>query len=92
MKREINQITVLIKCITEKKFTAHQKCFLNKFLKNYGNTKMTALKLKCTMLKQDFKSKTEKLKFQKKIIEWKKVNKLFYKHSMAKIQRMFIEQ
>ena len=38
---------------------------------------MTALKLKCTMLKQDSKSKTEKLKFQKKITERKKINKLF---------------
>ena len=31
------------------------------------------------MLKQDFKSKTENLKYQKKIIERKKINKLFYK-------------
>ena len=40
---------------------------------------MTTLEFKCTMLKQDLKSKTEKLKYQKKIIERKKINKLFYK-------------
>ena len=31
------------------------------------------------MMKQDLKSKTEKLKYQKKIIEIRKINKLFYK-------------
>ena len=30
------------------------------------------------MMKQDLKSKTEKLKYQKKIIEIRKINKLFY--------------
>ena len=40
---------------------------------------MTTLEFKCTMLKQDLKSKTEKLKYQKKIIERKKIKKLFYK-------------
>ena len=79
VRREINQITVLIKCKTEKQFTVHQKRLLNKFLKNYGNTKLTTLEFKCKMLKQDLKSKTEKLKYQKKIIERKKINKLFYK-------------
>ena len=79
VRQEINQINVLIKCKLEKQFTTHQKRLLNKFLKNYGNTKMTTLEFKCTMLKQDLKSKTEKLKYQKKIIERKKINKLFYK-------------
>ena len=79
MRREINQINVLIKCKTEKQFTTHQKRLLNNFLKHYGNTKMKTLEFKCTMLKQDLKSKTEKLKYQKKIIERKKINKLFYK-------------
>ena len=58
---------------------SQKKRFLNKFLKNYGNTKMTTLEFKCTMLKQDLKSKTKKLMYQKKIIERKKINKLFYK-------------
>ena len=40
---------------------------------------MTTLECKCAILKQDLKSKTEKLKCQKKIIERKKINKLFYK-------------
>ena len=70
--RELNQKI-------EKQITAHQKRFLNFFLKDYGNTKVTLLKSKCKMLKQDLKSKTEKLKDQKKIIERKKINKLFYK-------------
>ena len=81
VRREINQITVLIKCKTEKQFTAHQKRLLNKFLKNYGNTRMTTLKFKCTMLKQDLKSKTEKLRYQKKIIERKKINETILQRS-----------
>ena len=40
---------------------------------------MTTLKFKCKILKQDLNSKTEKLKYQKKIIERKKIYKLFYK-------------
>ena len=57
VRQEINQINVLIKCKIEKQFTAHQKRLLSKFLKNHGNTKMTTLEFKCTMLKQDLKSK-----------------------------------
>ena len=40
---------------------------------------MATLEFKCTMLKRDLKSKTEKLKYQKTIIERKKIKKLFYK-------------
>ena len=40
---------------------------------------MTTLKFKCKILKQDLKSKSEKLKYQKKIIEPKKIYKLLYK-------------
>ena len=40
---------------------------------------MATLEFKCTMLKQDLKSKTEKLKYQKEIIERQEINKLFYK-------------
>ena len=79
MRQEINQINVLTGCKTQKQFTAHQKHLLNKFLKNYGNTKMATLEFKCIMLKLDLKSNTEKLKYQKEIIERKKINKLFYK-------------
>ena len=62
LEKSINQITVLIKCKTEKQFTTHQKRLLDKFLKNYGNTKMATLEFKCTILKQDLKSKTESTK------------------------------
>ena len=62
MRQEINQINVLTGCKTQKQFTAHQKHLLNKFLKNYGNTKMATLEFKCTILKQDLKSKTESTK------------------------------
>ena len=61
LRREINQINVLIKCKTEKQFTTHQKLLLNIFSKIYGNTKMTTLEFKCIILKQDLKIKTEKL-------------------------------
>ena len=84
VRREINQINILNKCETEKQFPAHQKRLLNKFFKNYGNTKMTTLEFKCTTLKQDSKSKTEKLKYQKKI-------RKLMTYSI-KIQRKFIEQ
>ena len=40
---------------------------------------MTTLEFQCLTMKQDLKSKTEKLKYQKKIIEIRKINKLFYK-------------
>ena len=80
VRREINQITVLIKCETEKQLTAHQKRLLNNFFKkSYGNIRMATLKFKCRMLKEDLKSKTEKLRYQKKIIERKKTKKLFCK-------------
>ena len=40
---------------------------------------MTTHEFNCTMLKQDLKSKTQKLKYQKEITECKKINKLFHK-------------
>ena len=48
---------------------------------------MTTLEFKCTILKQDLKSKTEKLKYQKKIIERKKI-KLFYKYPKKVYRKM----
>ena len=59
--------------------TIHRSPKTSEFLTNYGNTKMTTLQFKFTMLKQDLKSKTAKLRYQKKIIERKKINKQFYK-------------
>ena len=50
VRREINKVNVLIKCKTEKQFTTHQKHLLNKFLKNYCNTKTETLEFKCSML------------------------------------------
>ena len=41
---------------------------LHNFLEKCGNLKMTTLKFNCTFLKQDLKSKTEKLKYQNRII------------------------
>ena len=54
------------------------KRLLERFFEKHGKEKITTLKFKCTPLKQDLRSRTEKPKYQKKIIEGRKINKLLY--------------
>ena len=71
IRKEFSQINVLIKCKAENAYTRYQKALLQKYSKKLGNTKLRTLTYKITVLKQELKSKSEKVKYQKKQMERK---------------------
>ena len=71
----------LIKCKQENKFTKHQRNLFEKFCKNFVNTRASTLSYKLTMLKQDLKSKSRKLKCKKRLASRKSLNKKIYNKS-----------
>ena len=91
IRKELSQINVLIKCKTENAYTRHQKALLQKYSKKLGNTKLRTLTYKTTVLKQELKSKSEKVKYQKKQMERKRINATFNKNP-KKIYRSFKEK
>ena len=90
VRKELNHINLLIKCKKENSYSKHQKKLLNKFRKKPGNTTLRLFEYKSTILKQELKSKSEKLKYQKKLIERKRINMIFQTNP-KKVFRSFKE-
>ena len=76
-RRNIAQLEVVIKCKQENKFTKHQRNLFEKFSKKFGDTRASTLSYKLNMLKQDLKSKSGKLKYEKRLAYRKYLNKKF---------------
>ena len=91
IRKELSQINVLIKCKAKNAYTRHQKALLQKYSKKLGNTKLRALTYKTTVLKQELKSKSEKVKYQNKRMEQKQINATFKKNP-KKIYHSFKEK
>ena len=79
IRTEIAHIQVIINCKKKGKFTKRQNTILHRLTKKYGNTKMRTLETKLALLKQDLRSKSEKLKHEKRISERKRINNRFFK-------------
>ena len=62
LRKKIGQLTTLINCKNNDNFTNHQKEIKQKFYKNNGNTRVQTL----TLLKNDLKATSVKLKWLKK--------------------------
>ena len=90
VRKELNHINLLIKCKKENSYSKHQKKLLNKYRKKLGNTTLRLFEYKSTILKQELKSKSEKLKYQKKLIERKRINRIFQTNP-TKVFRSFKE-
>ena len=74
LRKKIGQLTTLINCKTTGNFTNHQKEIKKKFDKNYGNTRLTTLNFNLTLLKQELKATSIKLKLHKKKYERQVIN------------------
>ena len=74
-RRNISQIEIVLKCKQENKFTKHQRNLLEKFRKKFGNARASTLSYKLTMLRQDLRSKSGKLKHEKRLASRKSLNK-----------------
>ena len=77
VRKELNHINLFIKCKKENYYSEHQKKLLNKYRKKVGNTNLRLFEYKSTILKPELKIKSEKLKYQKKLIERKRINRIF---------------
>ena len=66
LRKKIGELTTLINCKISGNFTNHQKEIKEMFHKRYGNTRMQTLRLKLTLLKQNLKVTSSKLKWLKK--------------------------
>ena len=66
LRKKIGQLTTLINCKNNGNFTNHQKEIKQKFYKNNGNTRVQTLHFKLTLLKNDLKATSVKLKWLKK--------------------------
>ena len=79
IRTEIAHIQVIINCKKKGKFTKRQNTILHRLTKKYGNTKMRTLETKLALLKHGLRSKSEKLKHEKKISERKPINNRLFK-------------
>ena len=79
IRTEIAHVQVIINCKKKGKFTKRQNTILHRLTKKYRNTKMRTLETKLALLKQDLRSKSEKLKHEKRISERKRINNRFFK-------------
>ena len=77
LRKIIGQLTVIIKYKQTNTFLKHQKSLLEKFRKKFRNTAMPNLQSKLYILKQKLKTKSEKLKYHKKLFERKSINHKF---------------
>ena len=79
IRTEIAHVQVIINCKKKGKFTKRQNTILHRLTKKYGNTKMRTLETKLALLKHGLRSKSEKLKHEKKISERKPINNRLFK-------------
>ena len=81
VRKELNHINLFIKCKKENSYSKHRKELLNKYWKKLGNTTLRLFEYKRTTLKQEPKSKPEKLNTKKKkLIERKIIDRIFQTH------------
>ena len=90
VRKELNYINLLTQGKKENSFSKHHKKLLNKYRKKLGNTTLRLFEYKRLILKQELKSKSGKLKNQKKVIEPKRINRIFKKNP-KKVFRSFKE-
>ena len=77
IRRNIAHLEIVFKCKQENKFTKHQRNLFQNFRKKFGNTRASNQSYKLTKLKQDLKSKSEKLKYEKRLTSRNYLNKKF---------------
>ena len=77
LRKTIGQLTVTVKCKQTNTYSKQQKSLLEKFLKKFKNTTLLNFKSNIYITKQKLKTKSEKLKYYKKLYERKTINRNF---------------
>ena len=76
-RKLIAHTQVVIKCTKDNNFTQHQRNLKNKLFKKFRSKRVEVFQTKLTILQQELKSKTERLRYQKKLFERKRINRQF---------------
>ena len=74
LRKKIGQLATLTNCKTTSNFTNHQKEIKKKCDKKYDNTRLTTFNFNLTLLKQELKATSTKLKWHKKKYERQVIN------------------
>ena len=72
-------------------YTKHQTSLLHRVKNKYENSKMITLTTKLNILKQELKSKVEKLRHRKKLAERKTINNQFFYNTKKVYQFMKLD-
>ena len=82
IQKEIAQLNVMIECKKTNTYSKHQLKLKQVFTKRYGDFRLKTLQFKLSILYQNLKAKSTKLKYNKRRIERKSVNNKFRKNSV----------
>ena len=82
IRKEIVQLNVMIECKKTDTYSKHQLKLKEVFTKRYGDFRLKTLQFKLSILYQNLKAKSTKLKYNKRRIERKSINNKFRKNSV----------
>ena len=82
IQKEIAQLNVMIECKKTNTYSKHQLKLKQVFTKRYGDFRLKTLQFKLSILYQNLKAKSTKLKYNKRRIERKSINNKFRKNSV----------
>ena len=83
IRKEIAQLNVMIECKKTNTYSKHQLKLKQVFTKRYGDFRLKTLQFKLSILYQNLKAKSTKLKYNKRRIERKSINNKFCKNPKA---------
>ena len=83
IQKEIAQLNVMIECKKTNTYSKHQLKLKQLFTKRYGDFRLKTLQFKLSILYQNLKAKSTKLKYNKRCIKRKSINNKFRKNSKA---------
>ena len=79
IQKEIAQLNVMIECKKTNTYSKHQLKLKQVFTKRYGDFRLKTLQFKLSILYQNLKAKSTKLKYNKRCIKHRSINNIFCK-------------
>ena len=88
LRHKIGQLEIVIKCENKGSFTRHQKQLKKKFRKMFHTRKIKTFDYHLTLLKQDLNPTSEKLRYNNKLLQHKRINNQFNRNPKS-VYRQF---
>ena len=87
IQKEIAQLNVMIECKKTNTYSKHQLKLKQVFTKRYGDFRLKTLQFKLSILYQNLKAKSTKLKYNKRCIKHKSINNRFCKNPNIEVRK-----